>query len=93
MPAFLNAVGQSHRALKFQNLSPLSDINSIKIACRELSELSCGNYDILEDLYYWVETAAWAAIKNDPDRFKFSIDSAHSIIYDELLKINNQKTN
>ena len=87
MPVVLDAAGQPDNANRFRDLEPILTVQSVKTACREMSDLSHENLDwlyVFEDLTFWIETAAWAAVKNDSPLFTSSIDRAHAVLRDGL---------
>lgn len=87
MPIVLDAAGQYDSATKFRDLQPILTIDSVKTACQELSNLSHDDPNwifVIEDLTFWIESAAWAAVKNDSLLFTSSIDKAHAVLRDGL---------
>jgi len=87
MPVVLDAAGQHDSAARFRGLQPVLTIDSVKTACRELSNLSHDDPNwifVIEDLTFWIQSAAWAAVKNDSPLFTSSIDKAHAVLRDGL---------
>jgi len=87
MPVVLDAAGQPDNAARFRDLEPVLTIDSVKTACRELSNLSTNDpvwIYVIDDLTFWIESAAWAAVRNDSPLFTSSIDKAHAVMRDGL---------
>jgi hypothetical protein len=87
IPVVLDATGSPDNASKLRGLEPVLTVDSVKIACKELSNISHEDpiwLFVIEDLTFWVETAAWAAVRNDSPSFMDSIDRAHAILRDGL---------
>jgi len=87
MPVVLDAAGKPENANRFRGLAPVLTIDSVKIACKELSNISHEDpiwVFVIEDLAFWVEVAVWAAVRNDSPSFTASIDRAHAILRDGL---------
>jgi hypothetical protein len=87
MPVVLDAAGQPENANRFRGLQPVLTIDSVKIACKELSSISHEDpvwIFVIEDLAFWIEAAAWAAVRNDHRQFTTSIDRAHTVLRDGL---------
>jgi hypothetical protein len=87
IPVVLDAAGQSDNADKLRALQPVLTIDSVKIACKELSSISHEDpiwIFVIEDLIFWTEAAVWAAVFNDFLSFTAHIDRAHAVLQDGL---------
>jgi len=94
MPIVLDAAGESENANKFRDLEPILTIDSAKLACKELSNVSHEDpvwIFVIEDLAFWIEAAVWAAVRNDRISFVTDIDRAHAILCDGLDVLNRER--
>jgi hypothetical protein len=87
IPIVLDAAGSPDNADKLRGLEPVLTLDSVKIACKELSSMSHKDpvwVFVIEDLAFWTELAIWAAVRNDSRMFTANIDRAHAVLRDGL---------
>lgn len=94
LPVVLDAAGQPDNANRLRDLEPVLTIDSVRVACRELSGI--GTEDpiwifVIEDLTFWTEAAVWAAVRNDSLLFTAHIDRAHAVLRDGLDIIDKER--
>lgn len=87
IPVVLDAAGQPDNANKLRDLEPVLTMDTVRVACRELSNISHEDpvwIFVIEDLAFWTEAAVWAAVRKDSPSFTAHIDRAHAVLRDGL---------
>ncbi len=94
LPIILDAAGNFNDADKLRCLKPVSTLDSVVVACKELSSISHEDpvwIFMIEDLTFWTEAAVWAAVRNDSLLFTAHIDRAHAVLRDGLDIIDKER--